>query len=106
MIIPAPIGAAEIICGQGVIFGLEVHANQNIPMGSRAPPMIMGRSRSSGMTLPASWYLRAKRVLVRVAIITQPMRTPMRTERKGREPTPRFQPRSSWKDTGKTSKKP
>jgi len=54
----------ERTCGTQVILGELVHANQNMPAGKRAPPMIIGMSRSSGATWPSRSRMRAKRVLV------------------------------------------
>lgn len=51
-------------CGTQVMFGDEVHANQNSPTGRMTEPSIMGGRRSSGMTLPCFLSLRAKRVFV------------------------------------------
>ena len=77
------------------------------PLGSKAPPKIIGRRRSSGITFPCSFSLRANRVLVThvmIHVIT-PMTTRIVTPRKGRAPTPRDHPRSSWKEIGYASKK-
>ena len=37
--------------GQGMV-GLEVQANQNMPAGIRAPPMIISGRRDSGLNSP------------------------------------------------------
>lgn len=74
-------------------------------MGRSTAPRIMGGSRSSGMTRPCFLSLRAKRVLVTKVMVRAPRMTPMRIPRKGRAPTPWFQPRCSWKEMGYASKK-
>ena len=84
--------------------GLLVHANQKSPIGRMREPRIMGGRRSSGMTLPCFFILRANRVLVIIlilisgiqrgleietyVIVTPPQRTPIIIPRKGRAPTP------------------
>jgi hypothetical protein len=49
-----------------VMCGLLVQANQKSPIGKIMDPRIMGGRRSSGMTLPCFFILRAKRVLVMI----------------------------------------
>jgi len=66
MSIPHPMGMEEMTCGTHEMCGFDVHANQKRPIGRRKAPRIMGGSRSSGMTLPLSLSLRAKRVLVMI----------------------------------------
>lgn len=62
-------GMDDRTCGTQVMLGEEVHANQKRPMGRRTAPRIMGGRRSSGITLPCSLSLRAKRVLVMMLLI-------------------------------------
>lgn len=56
--IPARTWGTQVMCGE------LVHANQKSPMGRMKEPRIMGGRRSSGITLPCFFSLRAKRVLV------------------------------------------
>lgn len=63
-------------------------------------PTIMGGSRSSGITLPCLMKDLVTLVLVEYAIRPVPMAIPTMKAVNGKDPTPEFQPRSSWNEIG------
>ena len=93
-IVPMPIGTPEMICGQGVMDGELVQANQKRPTGKEMPPRIINRRRVS-CGRPA-WGFGAKRVFVVREIRVQADRTPMNMPMKGRPATPGLQPLCPW----------
>jgi len=97
---PIPKNAAEMTCGTQMMSGEDVQANQKREMGRMIAPTIMGGKRSSGIGLPCLMYARLKFVAVEYAIKPVPIAMPTMNATKGRELTPRLQPRSSWKEIG------
>jgi hypothetical protein len=75
-------------------------ANQNKLAGRMIAPMIIGGKRSSGIGLPYCLYALVKFVLVEYAMSPVPIAIPTMNAAKGRDPTPGFQPRSSWNEIG------
>lgn len=63
-------------------------------------PTIMGGSRSSGITFPCLMKDLVTLVLVEYAIMPVPMAIPTMNAVNGKDPTPAFQPRSSWNEIG------
>lgn len=82
------------------MFGLDVHANQNIPAGKTNPPTIIGGRRASGTTRPSLSKALLNVVVEVYAVRLAPATTPTMTARKGKAPTPGFQPRYTWKVIG------
>ena len=116
MTIPAPIGTPATVDEAQWMLGFEVHANQKRPVGRRKDPItrnyqsfihvekqeavLIGGSRSSGITRPCSMNFFLNLVFVMYAVVLQPAKTPIVIPKNGKAPNPSVHPRPSWKLIG------